>query len=252
MAELFVSGCGAVTRDGIYSLFTKKEWDTTQQSLDSIRRDQALATPLPLFGKLNFPDKLAFSAASLALENIPTIPQEMSGISIAVPYGSLTTDMFFMESITCSLPSPAYFSATLPSSTIADIAIYFKLKGPDRVFCGGNSPVFDALGAAVDLLTLRKAKVVLFIAVWAIDPSNRVKLQQGDLLDDAAFALLLSASPLHTQSQPFVISMDAISTSSAPSTEYAFCSRVVDAVRGRNKQLIPFTNKGSENYFEVV
>src|SRR5512133_4317126 len=98
MNTLYINGCGAVTRHGIFSETTHKLWDPTQTSIDSIRRDQVLSTPLPLFGKLCFPDKLAFSAASLALEGITDLPQDRSGIAIAVPYGSLTTDMFFMES----------------------------------------------------------------------------------------------------------------------------------------------------------
>jgi hypothetical protein len=252
MNTLYINGCGAVTSDGIYSATSHKLWDSTQTSLDSIRRDQVLSTPLPLFGKLCFPDKLAFSAASLALEGITELPQERSGISIAVPYGSLSTDMFFMESVLGPLPSPAYFSATLPSSTIADIAILHKLKGPDRVFCGGNSPVFDALVAASDLISSGKASVVLFCAVWAIDPSNRAKLNNTTLIDDAAFALLLSSGPISAHAQACKLFTSNSSVTCSPRDDYRFCLNAIECFRAKKKSLIPFTNNCPDNYFEIL
>jgi hypothetical protein len=252
MNTLYINGCGAVTSQGIYSASSHKFWDSTQASIDLIRRDQVLSTPLPLFGKLCFPDKLAFSAASLALEGITELPQDRSGISIAIPYGSLTTDMFFMESALGPLPSPAWFSATLPSSTIADIAIYYKFKGPDRVFCGGNSPVFDALSAASDLLSLGKASVVLFCAVWAIDPSNRAKLNTSTLIDDAAFALLLSSEPVTTHAQPCRLVYNHPTATANSRDDYNFCLKAIECFRGKKKDVIPFTDKCPENYFEIL
>jgi hypothetical protein len=252
MNSLYINGCGAVTRHGIYSATSHKLWDLSQTSIDSIRRDQVLSTPLPLFGKLCFPDKLAFSAASLALEGITELPQDRSGISIAIPYGSLTTDMFFMESALGPLPSPAYFSATLPSSTIADIAIFYKLKGPDRVFCGGSSPVYDALVAASDLISIGKASVVLFCAVWAIDPANRAKLSAATLIDDTAFALLLSSEPLAPQAQPCRLVSVNPSAAGSPRDDYNFCLKAIECFREKKKDVIPFTNNCTENYFEIL
>ncbi|NLD94996.1 MAG: hypothetical protein GX639_20260 [Fibrobacter sp.] len=252
MNTMYINGCGAITNSGIYSVTSHKLWDPSQVTIDSIRRDQVLGTPLPLFGKLAFPDKLAFSAASLALVGITELPQERSGISIAIPYGSLTTDMFFMESALGPLPSPAYFSATLPSSTIADIAIYYKLKGPDRVFCGGSSPVYDALTAASDLLTLGKASIVLFCAVWAIDPANRKKLNKSTLIDDAAFALLLSSEPISPQAQPCKLVNPLVTSAENPRNDYNFCLKAVECFRSKKKGVIPFTDNCSGNYFEIL
>lgn len=251
MSTMYINGCGAVTSSGIYSATSHKLWDPSQLSIDSIRRDQVLGTPLPLFGKLSFPDKLAFSAASLALEGITDLPQDRSGIAIAVPYGSLTTDMFFMESVLGQLPSPAWFSATLPSSAIADIAIFYKLKGPDRIFCGGNSPVFDALVAASDLIAMGKASVVLFCAVWAIDPVNRAKLNNATLISDAAFALLLSSEPVSSRAQLCKLSHVNPSVPGNPRADYNFCSKAIECFRNKNKDVIPFTDNCSENYFEL-
>jgi hypothetical protein len=252
MNTLYINGCGAVTRHGLYSSTTHKLWDPTQTSIDLIRRDQVLGTPLPLFGKLCFPDKLAFSAASLALEGITELPQDRSGISIAIPYGSLTTDMFFMESALGSLPSPAYFSATLPSSAIADIAIFYKFKGPDRVFCGGNSPVYDAITAAADFISLRKASVVLFCAVWAIDPVNRTKLNAASLIEDAAFALLLSSEPITGHAQPCSLVTTQVTATGNPRDDYNFCLKAVESFRAKKKDAIPFTDNCPENYFKML
>jgi len=252
MKPVYFTGCGAVFNRGIYSLSSAKTWDATQDSVETIRRDQVLDTPLPTFGKLNLPDKLAFCAASLALESNKGCGSDRSGICIAIPYGSLTTDMFFMESVIGSLPSPAYFSATLPSSAISDIAIYYKFKGPDRVFCGGNSPVFETLCAAHALLQLDKADTVIFLATWAVDSTNRTRLKEYAFQPNAAFAVLLTTVKPDNKPCCCRIVSENRHAQYDPPTEFDFCTRLTDALRCGQKQFIPFSQSSSENYFEIV
>ena len=120
-------------------------WEPDQNGPGDIRRAQVLPKPYIAFGKLNLPDKLAFSAASLLLSDRTGLPSETTGVVLGIPFGSLSTDRLYRESVKQGNPSPALFSATLPSSPIADVAIYYKLKGPNTVFSGGDSPLLSAI-----------------------------------------------------------------------------------------------------------
>jgi hypothetical protein len=117
-----------------------------------------LASPYIAFGKLNLPDKLAFSASSLAFCDHPPFDREKTGILLAIPRGSLSTDRLYAESISRGIPSPALFSATLPSSPVADIAIYHRITGPDIVFAGGDAPFLSAL--EYGMLQLRSKRLI--------------------------------------------------------------------------------------------
>jgi len=88
------------------------------------------------FGKMGTTEKLIFSATALALTGI-TVP-ESTGIVCAVPRGSLETDIAYMNSVREEFPSPALFAATLPSALLAELAIPFSLKGPNRIIAGSD------------------------------------------------------------------------------------------------------------------
>ncbi len=106
------------------------------KSLAALSRDEVYSQKHLVFGKLSFTDKLAFSAAAVAIENGKIDNPENCGILLHTNIGSFFRDCEFMDSIRNENPSPALFSATLPSSPIAEIAIVFGLKGADKViFC---------------------------------------------------------------------------------------------------------------------
>lgn len=251
MKPVYCNGCGAVFTRGIYSFSAEKLWESGQTGPENIRRDQVIPTLLPTFGKLNLPDKLAFSAASLALQDYPDSGGDRSGICIAVPYGSLTTDMFFMESILSQFPSPTYFSATLPSSTVADIAIHYKFKGPNRIICGGDSPVTETLSNAFRLIQTGKADTILFLAVWAFDSVNKSKLTEYSAVENAAFCFLLSAAPKGTTAVKCDLVLENPSAQYDNTTEYEFCIRLLDAIRGKEKKHITLHPETTENYISI-
>jgi hypothetical protein len=249
---IYCNGVGAVYSNGIYSLLSEKHWDNTQIDPESVRRDQVIDSLMPTFGKLNLPDKLAFCASALALSGNPDCGGDRSGICIAVPYGSLTTDMFFMESVLGGLPGPAYFSATLPSSTIADIAIHNKFKGPNRVFSGGDTPVFDSLMASFNLINSDKADTVLFLSAWAIDLCNRPRLSNTKLAPNSAFCVLFSTRPSSESSRKCSLIVKKHSSLRNSSAEYDFCIHLTNALRKLGKNVIPFSSDTPENYFEIT
>jgi hypothetical protein len=179
--ELAVLGFGVLDTSGYYSLRGSFGWDCDQSGPAEVKRTQVLSKLYPGFGKLNLPDRLAFAAASLAL------PTEFNGletgITIGIPGGSLSTDLAYMDSVRAGMPSPALFSATLPSSAITDIAIYFGIKGPDRIFTGTGCPTLFALETAGMMIYNGKCTSALVIGVWettATDHCSAVALYCGD------------------------------------------------------------------------
>jgi hypothetical protein len=178
-----------------------RPWNDGQSGPADVTRDQVLDKPYLSFGKLSLPDRLAFSAASLVLSayTIADADAESAGISIGLPGGSLSTDLRYMESVYAGFPSPAVFSATLPSSAIADIAIFFGLKGENRVIAGDAGSGLAALDCARTMLSAGKAKTVIVLSVNAVEPMDFSSPLLPDDFDreNRAFAFLLS-----TQRQP--------------------------------------------------
>ena len=154
-----IDAAGITTREGFIA------WESGQNGPLDIRRNQVLPTPYIAFGKLNPPDKLAFSVASLALHGCPLTDVSRTGIFLAIPEGSLSTDLLYRESVVQGNPSPALFSATLPSSPVADIAIYHHITGPDTVFAGGDAPFFSALHYALMMLQCGRLTEALVVRI---------------------------------------------------------------------------------------
>ncbi len=165
--NLAITGFGLLDGSGYHSLKGSFQWESDQNGPGDIKRSQVLSKMYLGFGKLNLPDRLAFAAAALALP--AQFDGLATGITIGIPYGSLSTDLAYMDSVRSGTPSPALFSATLPSSSITDIAIYFGIKGPDRVFTGVTTPALYALESAGMMIQNRKCNNALVIGVWETD-----------------------------------------------------------------------------------
>jgi hypothetical protein len=165
--NLAVAGFGLLDVSGHHSFSGSFQWESDQRGPADVKRSQVLSKMYLGFGKLNLPDRLAFAAAALALP--AQIDGCSTGITIGIPKGSLSTDLAYMDSVRSGTPSPALFSATLPSSSITDIAIYFGIKGPDRVFTGVDTPVLYALESAGMMIDNGKCDNVLVIGVWETD-----------------------------------------------------------------------------------
>jgi hypothetical protein len=195
MGPFAIQGFSALLPCGLYtSTHGHIPWDENQRGSPlEVNRKQVYSKPHPGFGKLNAPDKLAFSAASLVLENHTSFIPDTTGICLGTTFASLSTDLRYMESVKEGFPRPGYFSATLPSSPIAEIAILFKLKGPDRVVVDTKYPGFSALENAMLVLENKKASAMLVVIVSGIEPQD----MQSPLIPPAAatnyaFAFMLT------------------------------------------------------------
>jgi hypothetical protein len=195
---IYIESFSSLTAQGIAGPAGIRAWESGQNGPQDVRRDQVLSKPYVNFGKLMLPDRLAFCAASVVLSNCAMANPETAAITLGICAGSLSTDLRYMESVLAGFPSPAIFSATLPSSAITDIAIYYGIKGPNRVVAGNNGSGLAALDLACTILACGKASAALWLCVNAVEPQD-IGIP---LLDESfqqvcsAYALLLAGRRL--------------------------------------------------------
>jgi hypothetical protein len=194
-AGIYLESFSALLPEGIITPGGVRLWDEAGQSGPAdVTRGQVLDKPYLAFGKLSLPDRLAFSVSSLVLSSYPVADKDSAGICLGLPAGSLSTDLRYMESVCAGFPSPAVFSATLPSSAIADIAIFFGLKGGNRVIAGDAGSGLVALDCACTMLAAGKASTVIVVSVNAVEERDvSSPLLPADFdAENRAFAFLLS------------------------------------------------------------
>jgi hypothetical protein len=175
MENFYVQSFAALHKLGMYS--SSKgfvQWDKEQSGSPlEVQRKQVYDKPHVGFGKLLAPEKLAFSTAALVFSGVSNYNGEKTGISLGTMFGCFSTDMRYAESVNTGFPSPAYFAATLPSSAATEVAIMFKLKGPDKIFVGTDAPGFTALECALHTIKLKKAESMLVLLVNGIERQDK-------------------------------------------------------------------------------
>ncbi|MBN1306842.1 MAG: hypothetical protein JXA18_02925 [Chitinispirillaceae bacterium] len=247
-----IDGAGITTPGSFVS------WESGQAGPRDIRRPQVLPAPYISFGKLALPDKLAFSASSLALRGNAPINPENTGIFLGIPRGSLSTDLLYRESIRGGTPSPALFSATLPSSAVTDIAIYHRIKGPDVVFAGGDAPFCTALQYGVMMLQSGRLidALILFVDEGTAIFRNAASADKTTS-SPYACALLLgacSAPPPPLSLQSASITLERIGTPddlSSLEDERKLISRLIAALRTAASLRIPVSSGGFKGYISL-
>ncbi|MBN1980270.1 MAG: hypothetical protein JW795_01980 [Chitinivibrionales bacterium] len=190
----YIQAFGALHASGIYSSsrgfipWLQKESGCSPVQL-SFCRQQVYSLPYHGFGKLAPHEKIAFGATALSLEHILEYTPEKTGISMAQAFGSLLSDLSYCESVASGFASPALFPATLPSCALAEIALLFKLKGPNRLFTGLNCSGYASLEAALCVIQMRTAAAMVVSIVTA---------QSNDLNTISAYAFFLTQTPCNS------------------------------------------------------
>src|ERR1700744_191387 len=109
----------------------------------------------PRFGRLDLQSQLALLAVSALKVDFAQLPPDRIAICLATSAGSLTTDMNFWKGRHgTGGPSPTLFAYTLPSAAAGEIAIHFRLTGPNVCFVGDDKML---LPEAVDLIRRNEA-----------------------------------------------------------------------------------------------
>jgi 3-oxoacyl-(acyl-carrier-protein) synthase len=102
------------------------------------------------FGRLDLQSQLAVLAVESLKINFAGFSRERIGICLAANAGSLSTDVNFWNGRNgVGGPSPTLFAYTLPSAAVGEIAIQFKLTGPNLCFVGDDKII---LPEAADLI----------------------------------------------------------------------------------------------------
>ena len=102
------------------------------------------------FGRLDLQSQLALLAVASLEIDFTAFASGRVGIIFAASAGSLSTDVnFWAGRHGVGGPSPTLFAYTLPSAAVGEIAIHFKLTGPDLCFVGDDK---NLLPEATDLI----------------------------------------------------------------------------------------------------
>ncbi len=102
------------------------------------------------FGRLDRQSQLALLAVAALQVDFTTFSPDRIGLCLAASAGSLTTDIQFWQGRDgIGGPSPTLFAYTLPSAAAGEIAIHFRLTGPNLCFVGDDQII---LPEAADLL----------------------------------------------------------------------------------------------------
>ncbi len=118
------------------------------------------------FGRLDLQSQLALLAVAELKINFAEFPGDRVGIVFAASAGSLSTDVNFWNGRHgVGGPSPTLFAYTLPSAAVGEIAIHFKLTGPDLCFVGDGKNI---LPEAADLIRRGEADACVCIFCEAV------------------------------------------------------------------------------------
>jgi 3-oxoacyl-(acyl-carrier-protein) synthase len=91
------------------------------------------------FGRLDLPSQLALLAVAWLKVDFAAWPADRVAICLAANGGSLSTDVNFWKGRDgVGGPSPTLFAYTLPSAAVGEIAIHFRLTGPNLCFVGND------------------------------------------------------------------------------------------------------------------
>lgn len=102
------------------------------------------------FGRLDLQSQLALLAVASLKTDFSKFERDEIAICLAASAGSLSTDVNFWNGRNnVGGPSPTLFAYTLPSAAVGEIAIHFRLTGPNLCFVGDDKIL---LPEAADLI----------------------------------------------------------------------------------------------------
>lgn len=127
------------------------------------------------FGRLDLLSQLALLAVESLGLDFDTLPRERIGICLAARAGSLSTDVEYWNGRDAvGGPSPTLFAYTLPSAAIGEIAIRYRLTGPNLCLVGDVSAV---LSEASDWIRRGEADACLCVSCDVVSAAAAEMIQ---------------------------------------------------------------------------
>ena len=142
------------------------------------------------FGRLDLLSQLALLAVEALRLDFEALPRARTAICLAAPGGSLSTEVEYWNG--CDAvggPSPTLFAYTLPSAAMGEIAIRYRLTGPNLCFVGEDDMLLSEAG---DLIRRGEADGCLCVCCRIVSTAA------GELID---------ASPV-TEARAIFLSLD--------------------------------------------
>jgi hypothetical protein len=243
---LYVHAFAVLHRSGINSAGSgHRRWDANQQGPLEVRRSQVFSQPLPTFGKLLPVERLAFGVSALIFADVNWSAGESTGISLGSRFGSYGADMRFMESVVEGTPRPAFFSATLPSAPVAEAAIQFGLKGPNRVVCGGECAGLQALETAMRVIRAGKAAAMLVLEIDGLEQMDRQSPPIATHPSVAACAcgvLIATSRPVHAPAWRIALKGDFRQDNRSPAAAESYFSEALMGLTGGESVCRPISS----------
>lgn len=116
----------------------------------------------PRFARLDRASQLAVLAVEKLGVTFDCLPSHRIAICLSARAGSLTTDVdYWGGRDTAGGPSPTLFAYTLPSAAIGEIAIRYRLTGPNLCFVGDDTVL---VSEAADLIRRGEADACVCIS----------------------------------------------------------------------------------------
>ena len=138
------------------------------------------------FGRLDLASQLALLAVESLGINFDSQPRDRIGICLVARAGSLATDFdFWRGRDIVGGPSPTLFAYTLPSTAIGEIAIRYRLTGPNLCVVGEDV----ILSEARELIQRGEVEACLCISCNVVTPAIAEMIQAAPAARAAAMFL---------------------------------------------------------------
>ena len=131
---------------------------------ETLRWSHRFTSDAPRFSRLDGLSRVGLMAVELLAVDWSRLERERVGVCVESRFGSLATDVRFLETV-----SPSVFTYTLPSTVIGEVCIRHRLKGPVLCLIPGEEAGGRAIDAAVEWLRRGEAAACLCLACEAVD-----------------------------------------------------------------------------------
>jgi 3-oxoacyl-(acyl-carrier-protein) synthase len=147
------------------------------------------------FGRLDLLSQLALLAVESLGLDFDTLPRERIGICLAARAGSLSTDVEYWNGRDAvGGPSPTLFAYTLPSAAIGEIAIRYRLTGPNLCLVGADAAV---LSEASDWIRRGEVDACLCVSCDVVSAAAAEMIQTSAAARACALLLKRGGDGLH-------------------------------------------------------
>lgn len=146
------------------------------------------------FGRLDLLSQLSVLAVESLGIDFDAQPREHIGICLSARAGSLTTDVEYWNGRDAvGGPSPTLFAYTLPSAALGEIAIRYRLTGPNLCLVGGNA----MLSEAADWIRRGEASACLCVSSDVVSATAAQMIQTASAARACALFLTRNGKGLH-------------------------------------------------------